>query len=153
MIDWDGILQKLRSFPSQTQNLRLPCVQERVMEEEVRLGQMPNDLAEMLRRFNGGELYIDAIPLITILGLSLPSDDVTSDWFIDRLTPQWRSGAGQSTDWAIGMTNYGGMVILEQDSLVSEWDTSQQKWMADRYPFNQWVEKIMEEGADYLNED
>jgi hypothetical protein len=52
----------------------------------------------------------------------------------------------------IAVTNYGGLSILEQNSIVTEWDSSQQKWAADRYSFNEWVEKVLEEGAAYLEE-
>jgi hypothetical protein len=152
MVDWDCFLQEIGSFPPHTYNIRPPCPLERVKEEESRLGQIPSDLAEMLRRFNGGEFFIDAIPFITLLGLSLPSDPPGSDWFIDRLTSEWRSGEGRPTDWVIGMTNYGGMEILGQDSFVSEWDSSQQKWTADRYPFDRWVENVLDEGSAYLDE-
>ena len=153
MIDWDSILRRIRNFPPDTHSLRPPCSQERVEGEELLLGRMPSDLAEMLSRFNGGELFIDAIPFITILGLSPTSDTAASGWFMDRLTSKWRSGAGQPTDWVIGMTNYGGMAILSHNSLVSEWDSSQQKWMANQSPFSDWVDKIMDEGAAYLIED
>jgi hypothetical protein len=105
----------------------------------------------MLQRFNGAELFIDAIPFVTILGLSLDSDPPTSDWFIDRMTLKWRSGIGQTTDWVMAMTNYGGMQILERNSLVREWDSSQRKWSGDRHPFYSWVEKVLHEGAVYLD--
>src|SRR4051812_17011749 len=111
-IDWSSVVQQLCSFPSHTQKLRPPCTQERIVEEERRLGQMPSELAKMLRLFNGGKLFIKSSPFITIFGLSLDTDPADFDWFIDRFTPSWRSALGQTTDWVIGMTNYGGIVVL-----------------------------------------
>ncbi len=36
-----------------------------------------------------------------------------ADWYIDKFTPKWReSGPNRSGDWAIGMTNYGGLLLL-----------------------------------------
>jgi len=124
------------------------------MEEELRLGKMPGDLIEMLKRFNGGRLFGDTVPLFNIFGLSLPSSRADLDWFIDRYTPAWRRSAmGQPTDWVIGITNYGGLMILGDDLHVSEWDKSQSEWINDRHPFEVWVERVMEEGAAYLAED
>ena len=58
----------------------------------------------MLKHFNGGELFFDAGPCITVFGLSLPADDPNFDWFIDRFTPKWRSIRQRPKDWVIGMT-------------------------------------------------
>jgi hypothetical protein len=152
LVDWNGFLRRLRSFPSHTQKLRPPCGRERVLEEEQRLGQMPSDLAEMLYSFNGGELFVDAIPFVTVFGLSLGTDKAMSDWFIDRFTPSWRSGPGKPKDWAIGMRNYGGLVVLGDDLLVREWDTSEKKWAADQFRLDEWIENIMKEGAACLED-
>jgi len=123
------------------------------MEEERRLGQMPNDLVKMLDAFNGGELFVDAIPFVTIFGLSLSADKTTSDWFIDRFTPSWRSGPGKPMDWAIGMTNYGGLVILGGDLFVRIWDTSEKQWTDNQLLLlDEWIVKIMKEGAACLED-
>jgi hypothetical protein len=152
MVNWDRFLEEIRSFPPNVHKLRPPCPTERLREEESRFGTLPSDLVEMLRRFNGGELFVDAIPFLTLFGLSVPDDPKTSDWFIDRFTPTWRSELGEPTDWVIGMTNYGGLSILGQDLFVKEWDTSQRKWTSDDCPLNQWVERLLIDGAAYLEE-
>lgn len=43
-------------------------------------------------------------------------------------------------------------MILNEVSFVQEWDSSQQTWMDDPCPFNEWVEKILTEGTAYLDE-
>jgi hypothetical protein len=150
MIDWDEVLRELRSFPAKSQKLRAACPMQRINEEEGRLGRLPTDLSEMLLRFNGGELFIDAIPMITLFGLSLPGDPPTFDWFIDRSTSAWRAKMGCPQDWVIGMTNYGGIAILGHDLLVGEWDSAQCKWTGGRMPFQDWLQRLFVEGAEYL---
>lgn len=152
MMDWDDFLQKMQTFPPQVHNLRLPCHLERVKKAELLLGQIPIELSQMLERFNGGKLFINGIAFVTIFGLSMPNDSPTFDWFIDRYTPAWRSKIGQPMDWVIGMTNYGGVQILERDSFISEWDSSQNKWMDGRYSLSEWLEKMLADGAACLDE-
>ena len=150
--EWSKLVEYLCAFPPHTQELRPPCPQERITEEERRLGQMPSGLVEMLHLFNGGKLFVKTSPIITIFGLTLDSDSTSLDWFIDRFTPRWRATLGQTSDWVIGMTNYGGIVVLDSDQQVSEWDTSQRDWLYERYSLTSWIEKLMEDGTAYLKE-
>jgi hypothetical protein len=152
MVDWDSVLEQLRSFPANAHKIRAACPIGRIVEEGKRLGTLPTDLSEMLRRFNGGELFTDAMPMITLFGLSLPSDSPGFDWFIDRYTPVWRAKMGGPQDWVIGMTNYGGIAVLGQDLLIREWDSAERKWSGDQCSFRDWIRRVLIEGAEYLRE-
>lgn len=50
------------------------------------------------------------------------------------------------------MTNYGGLVLLDDDGSVKEWDTGESKWVAERQPLEQWIEKMMSEGEAIMAE-
>src|SRR5439155_7033175 len=129
--------------------LRPPCTLERIKEAEARLGSMPDDLSGMLQRFNGGELFIDAIPFVTLFGLSLATDRPDFDWFIDRYTPTWRATMKRTDEWVIGMMNYGGVLVLGRDLAVREWDSAQHKWSPEGRPFAEWIDTILTEGVAY----
>jgi len=152
MIDWKGFCHRMRAFGPGTQILNSPCSQARIDEDELRLGQMPDELSGMLRAFNGAELFINAIPMITVFGLSTREDTADSDWFIDRYTPKWRAASDRSFDWVIGMTNYGSLIILDQHLQVQEWDTLHNKWGTETQSFSNWLERIVSEGVTYLKE-
>jgi hypothetical protein len=111
------------SLPQGACDLRAPCPEERIRQEQARLGPFPEGIIGMLRRFNRASLFIDAIALVTVFGLSAPEDDPVCDWFIDLYTPEWRSRMGRPHDLVIGMFNYGGIITIGDDSVVREWDT------------------------------
>ena len=44
------------------------------------------------------------------------------------------------------MTNYGGLVLLDADETIKEWDTGQSTWLSRNLPFGEWIEKVISEG-------
>jgi hypothetical protein len=148
----DALLDELLSLPQGSCDLRAPCLDERIRQAETRLGPFPDCVVGMLRRFNGASLFIDAIALVTVFGLSAPEDDPACDWFIDRYTSEWRSRMGRPDDLVIGMFNYGGIITIGSDSVVREWDSAQGKWSSDHdaIRFDSWLVMISAEGREYL---
>jgi hypothetical protein len=118
---------------------------------------MPNALIEMLKLFNGAELFVKSGPMVTIFCISanppLPPFEWAEDWYVDKFTPAWRSAEqGGQTDWAIAMMNYGGLIILGQDGTVREWDTSQRTWEPKTWKFGEWVDDVLRNGESYMQE-
>jgi hypothetical protein len=155
MVDWDKFLNELKSFPSNVYNLRPPCSLSRLGEAELHFGNFPIDLSEMLKHFNGGELFIRTGPLITLFGLFQHSEKTEFawyDWYIDIWTPKWRLEMKRPEDWVIGMTNYGGVVILNNELLIGEWDSNEHQFMDKWFTYIEWIEKILSDGIEYLNQ-
>jgi len=121
------------------------------------LGEMPSALVEMLGHLNGARLFLRNGPLVSIFGISeippLPPMQWSADWYIDKFTPVWRSAdQGRQMDWAIAMMNYGGLIILGQDGMIREWDTSQGIWDPKTWNFREWADNILRDGELYMQE-
>jgi len=111
----------------------------------------------MLLHFNGARLFKKSVPFVSIFGIStippLPPLRWAKDWYIDKFTPTWRLGeSNRQTEWPIAMMNYGGLVILEGEDKIKQWDTVQKKWELKHWRFNEWVESILTSGDSYLKE-
>jgi hypothetical protein len=156
---WDEILRRLGSYPPGVQRLLPPCSEQRLREVQSELGRLPSGVTEMLRRFNGGKLFVHGIQLVSIFRVSPlpvpPSLEWAEDWCIDKYTPHWRAaGESRQNDWAVAMMNYGGLVIVGGDRRVREWDTAQRMWAPRSFDsFDEWFEEILREGDAYLKED
>jgi hypothetical protein len=149
--DWQQVLRRLRDYPPSIHKLLPPCPQERLQIVQTALGKMPDALADMLEHFNGAELFQRNGPLVTLFGIStvpqLSAIEWAADWYVDRFTPEWRAaGLNGQADWAVGMMNYGGLILLHEDGLIKEWDTSEGIWLVKQLPFREWIEKVMKEG-------
>ncbi len=152
-MDWKGFVNRLKQLPANVTNLALPCPPERIAEERVRLGSWPSDLAEMLIVFNGGELFVDAMPFVTIFGLSLADDPPELEWSIDKFTPKWRAAMQRPNEWIIGITNYGGIFVADENNVVREWDSAQKQWTNKPLSFDEWADFIFVEGQKCLNDE
>jgi hypothetical protein len=117
----------------------------------------------MLRHFNGAGLFAAGTgPSVSIFGISpipsVPPLEWAKDWFIDMFTPRWRAGRclpgeDRQNDWAIGMQNYGGLIIANVDGRVREWDTAQRMWDPRTFDdFDEWMEVFLREGDEFLRE-
>jgi hypothetical protein len=157
MFDWDVLLVRLRAYPSHLHRFLPPCPPERIEAVEKELGKLPTTLKEMLGRFNGAELFCSAGPSVTIFRIStippLPPLEWAPEWCIDAFTPKWRAvGSNRQRDWAIAMTNYGGLILLDGDGTIKEWDTGQSIWLVRNLPFSEWIEKEIHEGEIMIEE-
>ena len=157
-LDWQQIIHHFQDYPPRVHKLLPPCNEERLETIQTELGTMPDELIDMLKHFNGARLFKKSGPLVSIFGISiipaLPPLEWATDWYIDKFTPKWRAvGEGRENDWTIGMMNYGGLIILNQDGVVREWDTAQKVWDPLTLEFGEWVEKILREGDIFMRED
>jgi len=153
--DWDNVIRRLRSYPKKVHRLLPPCPEDRLEAVQTQLGKMPAGLVEMLEHFNGAELFERCGPMLTVFGIStippLPALEWFPDWNIDKLTPSWRQASPhRENQWAIAMTNYGGLIILDKRGTIKQWDTSQSRWEENRWTFDEWVEDIFREGDAFL---
>ena len=116
-VNWANILERLQAYPPCVNRVLSPCPEGRIGDVQAELGKFPEDLADMLKYFNGAELFTCTGPLVSIFMVStlppLPPLEWAPDWCIDKYTPKWRSsGADRERDWAIGMMNYGGLIVV-----------------------------------------
>jgi hypothetical protein len=153
-MNWENLLHRLQTYPHEIHKILPPCPIDVITAVEEKLGKMPEELSQMLRQFNGAEMFIDAIPFVTIFGITpnppLPALTWAPEWYIDKFTPKWRSWNNSQSDWAIAMTNYEGLIILEESGVVKEWDTSQRKWSPRMSMFDEWIEEMLQEGDEYI---
>jgi hypothetical protein len=157
MFDWDSFIARLSAYPDGMHRLLPPCPDERIRALDTELGHFPHVLNEMLRRANGIELFCCPNATTTLFGIStipaLPPFEWAPDWHIDKFTPKWRAlGSDREDDWAIAMTNYGGLVLLNADGITKEWDTCERRWLSINLPFSDWIDKEMREGDVTLAE-
>ena len=155
-IDWDSVLTRLRSYPRGTHNILPPCDTERITVVEPLLGRLPGPLVNMLHHFNGAELFIKSGPFVTVFGISpiVPVSELEwcRDWYIDVMAPEWRAAGGPANSLPIAVRNYGGLQILDEDSNVREWDTAIGAWSPGTLNMATWIEVILKDGDEFLNE-
>jgi hypothetical protein len=156
-MNWGSLTDRLREYPANYHHFLAPCPHDRIASAERQLGTVPAILKKMLQHFNGAELFIAAAPLLTLFGMTaappLSSLEWGEDWYIDKFTPAWRaSGPDRDNDWAIGMKNYGGLILFNESQGISEWDTSERRWLLDKILFGDWIEEILAEGETMMAE-
>lgn len=157
MFDWNAFLSRLRTYPTGLHRILAACPSDRVEAAEEQLGSLPDSLEAMVTRFNGAELFIIGLPLVTLLRISsvppLSPIEWAPRWSIEELTTEWRAGGNdRNNDWAIAMTNYGGLVLLNGKGTIQEWDTGGGSWVVRDVPFADWIEGIMNEGDSLMSE-
>ena len=137
-------------------NFLSSCPYERIDRVHKDLGRIPRTLEEMLKRFNGAELFCcPGGPTVTLFGISnippLPALDWAPEWYIDIFTPEWRAAApNRQGDWAMAMKNYGGLVLM--DCYPKEWDTSECRWLYMNVPLDVWLESVISDGMAAMEE-
>src|SRR5262245_59703785 len=147
MLDWRKVVSRLKTFPKGVNVLNPPCPSRRAAKAAV-----PAQIKEMLRCFNGAELFVDALPFVTIFGLSTPRDTSGSDWFLDRFSAKWRRAMNRPNDWVIALSNYGAIFVLDDADLVREWDSNSRKWIGKAMSFEDWIRRMLSEGEAYLGQ-
>ena len=158
--DWDTLVARLRKYPADYHHFLAPCPQHRIADAGKQLGTMPAILKQMLENFNGAELFVDACgggAMLSLFGLTtvppLPPLEWGEDWYIDRFTPHWRAaGTDRDDDWAIGMENYGGLILFNESRGISEWGTSERGWLLENVVFGDWIEKVIADGETVMAE-
>lgn len=155
--DWDILLTRLCTYPSNYHQVLPPCPNDRVAIVEQQIGTMPQTLKEMFERFNGAEFFIAGLPLLTLFRIStvpsVPSLEWGENWYVDKLTPKWRAASSnRDRDWAIGMMNYGGLILFDEFRGVKEWDVGEGRWLLRDIHFFDWIEKVMSAGELMMTE-
>jgi hypothetical protein len=158
-VNWADVLHDLRSCSGDAHRIHPPCAESRIATTERELGNLPNDLLDMLKHLNGAMLFDSGGggELVTIFGISgdsaIPTDEWPADWYVDKFTPKWRAaGTNRENEWAIAMMNYGELVLLDGLGTVRKWDTSQRRRNPETVNFDRWLYELLREGAAYLNE-
>jgi hypothetical protein len=154
MFDWDAFLVRLQAYPSHFHRILPPCPEERIEAVEKELGTLPATLKAMLNRFSGAKLFDSSFNLFGI-STNLPPSPLewSPEWCIDTFTPRWRAaGSNRQGDWAIGMTNYGGLILLNENETIKEWDTGQSTWLSNDLPLGAWIENVISEGEVIMAE-
>jgi hypothetical protein len=120
---------------------------ERIEAVERQLGELPATVKNMLGHFNGAKLFDSCIRLFGITTVTpLSPLEWTPELCIDTYTPRWRAaGSNRQGDWAIGITNYGGLILFERNEMVKEWDTGQSIWLLKSIKFVDWMENVISE--------
>ena len=157
MFDGGVFMDRLAACPDYYHHIIQPCPVELIGVVEKTLGRLPQPLAEILNRFDGAELFIAGLPLVTFFRASacspLPPVEWGQDWYVDCATAQWRAaGPGREGDWAFAMTSYGGLVIYGDSGVVKEWDIGNRRWISEALPFEQWIDKMMSDGVALMAE-
>jgi hypothetical protein len=152
MVDWELFVKRLQPGFDYSHQLHPPCPAERIGQINRELGALPTEVDNMLRIFNGGEIFVNPMPSVTIFGLSLPGDRRDFDWFIDRYTPAWRSAKNRPQDWILAMTSYGGLLVMEQDLTVRQWDTARHAWDGLPMSYEDWLDATVRECNISVNE-
>jgi hypothetical protein len=156
--NWKSTLKRLSSYPVDVHRILPPCPEARLQSVQLELGTMPDDLIDMLRHFNGAKLFNKCGPMISVFGITavplLPPMEWSPDWHIDQYTPDWRrASAGREKEWAIAMTNYGGLAILDKSGAVKEWDKGYRMWGVTDQDLGSWMDRILREGDAFLQEE
>jgi hypothetical protein len=154
--DWATFLARLHAYTQGVHAIGPPVLRTRLDAVEEELGKLPSELVDMLDHFNGAELFIWSGPMLTMFGLSEASPvsklKWAENWYIDKFTPKWRAaGDGRESQFAIGMTNYGGLILFE-NGRIREWDTAQREWAPSNYELSEWLEKVLHDGEVFLRE-
>lgn len=152
---WDHFISGLKADPDGTHHLCDACPEERILNVQREIGNLPEILAEMVRRFNGAELFVNAIPLVTLFGISplraVSQIDWPSEWYIDKYTRLWRASNPRSDEWAFAMTNYGGLMLVNHGEQVREWDTNASRWVGPSSSIDDWQKNVLVEGHAYMS--
>lgn len=154
---WLDFVRRLKEYPNGVHLLLNACPEKRILDAEREFGRLPRFLREILGTCNGGELFINAIPLVTLFGISplLTNPEIHwhSDWYIDTYTRSWRSQFPSSECWVFAMTNYGGLLLLSKKEEISEWDTNTSRWNGCDLSIEDWLLKVITEGDTYMTDE
>jgi hypothetical protein len=156
-IDWQDFLRRLRSaYTPGTHRILPPCPLDRIEAVQAEFGALPEDLARMLRHFNGAELFIKTMPLISVFGIStvpsLSPEEWAPEWYIEKFTPKWRSGGHRNDQWPIAMKNYGVLILIDSRGMTKEWATGQRSWEGKELGLNDRFMELLREGEIYVSE-
>jgi hypothetical protein len=152
-MDWQLFVHSIRAACGERHRFMPPCPPERIDWLQSRWGTLPQTLRSMLSLFNGGELFIEALPMLTILGVSTDPPQPPLVWPNECCIDYWLKSCRQAgnSGWPMGRTSYGSLWVLDSLS-VREWDSSHSVWSGDAQSHSEWAERIIDDGKRYLLE-
>ncbi len=156
-VDWEEVLTRLSAYPTGVHNIMPAVSNERLAAVEAKFGTVPSQLRTMLATFNGAELFVGALPLITFFGVSskppLSPMEWAPDWYVDVFTSIWRNaGTAREHDWPIAMMNDGTLIVMNEVGHVKLWDSESQQWGPQDLSFLEWFWTLLNEGDSYWDE-
>ena len=156
--DCQKLMNRIRAHPDDWCTLLPPCFPKDIAEVEKRLrSEISPALSDMLQCFNSAEFFIAAIPLLTFFPVSNIAahtpPDWAAGWYVDEFTAKWRAdSAHRDQDWAVAITNYGGLILFDAEEHIKEWDINESRFIIEQMPFEQWIEKVFAEGEAMMRE-
>lgn len=149
---WNDMFARLRLAPHGQHQIYPAANLGQIEQLENRLGSLTKNLRSMLAEVNGAELFISGLPLVTLFPVTATADlqkiGWPKDWYIDEMTAWWRGNGhtDRSTDWALGIMNYGGLILQERPDEFSEWDTAHAGWIQRHVSMSDWIDSVLTQG-------
>ena len=142
------VLKKGLALPAACHNVNEPCSRLDIDGLAGSLGPLPESLRQLLSAFDGAELFIDAIPLVTFFGSGVSRPHSIPD--LRTNTTTWRSSRSSSSEWVFGAMSYGGYLVIDTIGTIREWDSAQHAWFGESFSSDQLVQRLLAEGPSYL---
>jgi hypothetical protein len=73
------------------------------------------------------------------------------NWSIHTFTEHFRKQFLGSTEWVIGISCDGLLIVLDADENVREWDTNTKTWFGASITLSAWLYRLVEEGKRFLS--
>lgn len=142
-----NITQQLNSIISSGVHRMMPPRDSlEITRVEAELGSLPQEMKEVLRICNGGELFIFSGPQVTLFGIRHEVDKFIwyPGYFIEPATRDWRAKHGRIDEWAFAMTSYGGLIVVTSER-VFEFDCGSEigSWST----VSEWLDHVVAEAA------
>jgi hypothetical protein len=152
-MNWTLFTNTLQETDGTRHRLMPPCPEERIEWLEQRWGSLDPTLRSMLLLFNGAELFIDAVPMVTVLGISTEPPQPPLVWPKECCMDYWLDSRPYSgkPGWPIARTNYDSLWIFDGQK-VQEW-YAEGDGMGQALIFSAWAEQVIEDGKKYLTEE
>ena len=71
-------------------------------------------------------------------------------WSIRTFTNHFRKQTLRASEWVIGISCDGLLIVLDDDESIKEWDTNTKEWNGNPMPLSAWLNKLVEEGTRFL---
>lgn len=151
-MDWIRFMEEVISVEGCKHRIMPPCPTSLLVRLESKWGALPTSLRCMLEVFNGGELFINAIPMITVLGVTTAPPQSRFTWPPECCMDTWMEliRSIERVGWPIARSSYGSFWILLGEHL-REWDFQTHRWLGTEISFDDWTQRIIKEGKLYCS--
>lgn len=150
-MNWNAFHSRLKSVEGARHNLMPSCPISYLEQFEMRFCRLPQSWRQMLETFNGAELFIDGLPMVTLFGLLLSPPLEELDWpntcCLEHWHPLWKSAGRQGLP--VARTCHDSFWILEGETL-REWDSQYSEWLGDSLSLGSWMDRVIDDGMDLM---